>query len=194
MARCVLLFSFFHMVLTQDQRIKIRELSRKGYSQRLIARQLKISLDSVQRWADRPFPANVNGIKPGRGRKPAFTRSEASQVDSFLAKYRTKGIKKLQLLNNKRFHKYADVTTLREYSHRFGYKWKKPTKNPFLTDRHRRLRTIWSKAHKYKTDWSKWVFCDENTFDLNPQSSGQRVKDNEILILETVKHSEQVQC
>ena len=95
MACCVLLFSFFHMALTQDQRIKIRELYLKGSSQRLIARQLNISLDSVQRWADRPFPANVDDIKPGRGRKPAFIRSEASQLDSFLVKYRTKGIKKL---------------------------------------------------------------------------------------------------
>ena len=40
----------------------------------------------------------------------------------------------------------------------------------------------------------KWVFCDEKTFNLNLRSSGQRVKDNEILILETVKHSEQVHC
>ena len=65
-------------------------------------------------------------------------------------------------------------------------------KNTFIRVSQKK-RVPFAKNHTIE-DWTRWVFSDEKTFTVGPRSSGQHVKEGEVLIFETIKHPAKVHC
>ena len=179
--------------LNESTRIKIRTLSIQGWSERRIARALKVNCNTVKLWKHRTRPDNVENIAPGRGRKRKFDPEQQQELKQFLEQHAKEGSRSLTPLIKKRFKLDVTDRTVRLYSARFGFKWKRPQKKPFLLERHKKERVRFAKKHATE-DWTKWVFSDEKTFIVGPRSSGQRVKEGEVLLFETIKHPAKVHC
>ena len=174
--------------LTVEQRNQIFLLHQQGLSDRLISRKVKCSKASVDYWKQRSIPTDSLPHQPGQGRKRKFSEVEETELKKFLLQHSKEGSRTMVPKIADKFKKNISDRSVRTYAVRFGLKWKRPQFKPLLTLHHKKRRREFAQAHAGKTDWTKWIFSDEKTFHLQPPTSGQRVKEGQIFLIEKVKH------
>ena len=127
--------------LKQSTRIKIRTLSIQGWSDRRIARSLKVNCKTVALWKHWPRPDNVEDIAPGRGRKRKFDLEQELELKQFLEQHAKEGSRSLTALIKKYLKLNVTDRSVRIYSARFSFKWKRPQKNPLLLGCHKEKKS-----------------------------------------------------
>ena len=66
-------------------------------------------------------------------------------------------------------------------------------KKPLWLECRKKKRVRLAKDHTTE-DWTWWASSDEKTFTVGPRSSGQLVKEGQVLIFEIIKHPAKVHC
>ena len=181
--------------LTIEKRSSVVTLCDEGYSQRNIAKKLKISLCAVQSILKKKRETGTVADRPRSGRPRATTnRVDRSLVRLSLSDRRASSkILKSQL---------QDVTgsslstrSIRRRLLKAGLKGCVAAKKPMLTARHKKLRLKWAKERRQweQSEWSKILWSDESIFELIPgrraivrRRVGERFHPD--CIVSTVKH------
>ena len=152
----------FIMKAIEYQRVLVQTLHDLGHSNRLIMAETGKSKSFVQRWISR----DTIDRHPGSGRPLKITRSIRS---SLITKLRMK-----KLMSSRLVARQMNVskTSVLKIAHDAGLFPYHPRKKPVVTEKHKKLRKMFSKKHKAQ-DWTKVLFTDEAKVSIVQQPNSK---------------------
>jgi transposase len=192
-------FSCLHILIMPGSNLSfptlrtIRKLYKQGVSARELTKRVGCSMKTIYNTIQKECIDPIHRTKQNVGRKRKLNESKCEQLNNILEENNKLGSRRLAPIVNKRLRISLSDSTIRRYAARAGFKWKKPTKKPFLSALHKSKRLAWAYKHR-ATDWSSWVFSDETSVNIYGSNYGQRVREDEKVIEERVKHPLKVHC
>jgi transposase len=155
------------------RRCSINALSNAGWSVRQIAKKLKCSPSTVQKWNKGSMEEFNFERKVGSGRKSKINEINLIRFKSILKKNPYIGSRQIIYKIKKRFRITLSDRTIRRYSSRLNLVWGKARPRPTLTAEECLKRKEWCLTHR-NTDWKTFIFSDEKVFRYGLPPVGMR--------------------
>jgi transposase len=171
------------MTLTREQKLYIYTLRQQGKTINDICMITGHGNQAVQKYANHPDISNKENITPGRGRKRKLSEDEMKQVNDIAKSHKQLGSRRITPIINQQLNINLTDRSIRNYLSPI-YEWKpKPKRKWVLSEDAKKNRVKWAKQRMGQTDWNKWVFSDEASFDYSG-IHGQRKPRDEPLVIE----------
>lgn len=137
---------------------------RTGYSVRQVARKLSVSPATVSRIRMKCLPTLC---KQPAGRPRILSTRDKNDIKRKLLT----GLLRTGTKVHKHLIEYGKVISYRSVLRNLreiGFQAKKRVKKPFLSQKHRKARLEWARAHRHWTvdDWKRVIFSDETKINL----------------------------
>lgn len=182
--------------ITLEQRIAICTLREEGYSERQIAERLGISCKGVHYTLARKQETGKNEDRKRSGRPKSTTNQEDNFIRVLSKRNRRLTAPQITAALNDTRETPISTTTVKRRLLSAGLRGCVAAKKPKLTNRHKKNRLEWAKAHKNWTieQWENVLWSDESKFQIfgsNRRVFVRRSKEeraSEACTVPTIKH------
>jgi transposase len=151
-----------------EKRVQVMTLSKQGISNKEIAKITGLTVRGIQHIKKRVNHTHSFQDKPRTGRPHKLTERNKRLIPKLLKKKETKTAtaisKSLKIHNNINVSRKTVSRALKS----MGYSCRIKKKKPKLTEKHKKARLAWAKAHESWTseEWRKVIWSDESKFNL----------------------------
>src|SRR5690349_19495866 len=152
----------------QEKRVQVMTLSKQGVSNREIAKITGLTVRGIQHIKKRVNLTHSFKDRPRSGRPRKLTERNKRLISKLLKKKETRTAttiaKSLKTHNNINVCRRTVSNALKT----MGYSCRIKKKKPKLTEKHKKARLEWAKAHESWTsdEWRKVIWSDESKFNL----------------------------
>lgn len=149
-------------ILNEEERIEVISMSSKGLTNRAIAKQMKVSHQSIGTILQRWKTCGMVKDRKRSGRRRSTDRITDRQMVRIATKDRFITADEIR----QRIGVPVSLSTVIRRLKEKGLKSRFATKKPLISERNRKKRLEWCKKHEQWTvdDWSKVLFSDESPF------------------------------
>ncbi|KAK3510525.1 hypothetical protein QTP70_009123 [Hemibagrus guttatus] len=149
-------------------RRKIVEKYQKGFSQRKIAKSLKLSSSTVHNTIQRFRESGTISVRKGQGRKTILDARDLRALRRHCITYSNATVMEITTWAQEYFQKTFSVNTIHRAIRRCRLKLYRSKKKPYLNMIQKRRRFLWAKAHLKWTvaKWKTVLWSDESKFEV----------------------------